>query len=140
MTDLSIIKKCCRAAVLLLLVCGCLFTVPAVAQKYAVVVPDTKLDSLVNRKIAENMELDGMPGFRIQIYFDSDRKGAQDARAKFMQQYPDMGSYLIYQQPYFKVRVGDFRSRLEAHALYKKLLSEFDKVFIVPDKINFPKL
>ena len=81
-----------------------------------------------------------MPGYRIQIYFGSERKGALDAKTKFLQAYPETEVYLIYQQPYFKVRAGDFRDRFEAHALYKKLLTEFDKVFIVPDKINLPKL
>jgi hypothetical protein len=53
---------------------------------------------------------------------------------------PEAEVYLIYQQPYFKVRVGDYRTKLEAEAVYRQLLHEFDKLFIVPDKINLPKL
>ncbi len=118
-----------------------LFSEQVLAQKeHTKIVSDPKLDSLIDKNIIENKALDGMPGFRIQIFSDSDRKGAQDARTKFLQLYPETDAYLIYQQPYFKVRVGDFRSKLEAHALYKKLQPDFDKVFIVPDKINFPKL
>jgi hypothetical protein len=57
-----------------------------------------------------------------------------------LQLYPEADAYLIYQQPNFRVRVGDFRNRMEAHALYKKMLEEFPEVIIVPDKINLPKL
>lgn len=81
-----------------------------------------------------------MPGFRIQIYADTDRKGAQEIRTRFLQLYPETEAYLTYQQPYFKVRIGDFRTRIEAYAMYKDLLQHFDKVLIVPDKINLPKL
>ncbi len=101
---------------------------------------DPLLDSLVQQNIEANKQSEGIPGYRVQIYFGSERKGAQDARQKFMQAYPETEAYLLYQQPYFKVRVGDFRDRFEAQAMYKKLLHEFDKVFIVPDRINFPKL
>ena len=101
---------------------------------------DVKLDTLINRNIEQNKAANTISGFRIQIFFGSERKAAQEARNKFMQIHPGYDAYLIYQQPYFKVRVGDFRSKLEANSLYKKVLPEFDRVFIIPDKINLPKL
>lgn len=112
----------------------------AAAQKFVQVQGDPKLDTLIERNIAANKAANSIPGYRIQVFFGSERKAAQDAKAKFLQLYPDQEAYLIYQQPYFKVRVGDFRTRLEAYALFKKILPEFDKIFIVPDKINLPRL
>ena len=123
--------------VVLLLLCA---TQASAQRKYTQINSDPELDTLIEQNIAANKTQDGIPGYRIQIFSDSDRKGAQEARNKIMQLYPETEAYLVYQQPYFKVRVGDYRSKLEAHALYKKLLNEFDKVFIVPDKINLPKL
>ena len=116
-----------------------LFALGTKAQN-VVVNSDPLLYSLVQQNIDHNKQTEGVQGYRVQIYFGSERKGAQDARQKFMQTYPETEAYLIYQQPYFKVRVGDYRDRFEAQAIYKKLLHEFDKVFIVPDRINFPKL
>ncbi len=101
---------------------------------------DAKLDSLIEQNIEINKSDNGIQGYRIQIFFGSERKAAQDAHAKFLQQNPDEEAYLIYQQPNFKVRVGNFRTRLEAQPLFRKVLPEFERVFIVPDKINLPKL
>jgi hypothetical protein len=101
---------------------------------------DAKLDSLIEKNSSDNKAADGIQGYRIQIFFGSERKVAQEARAKFVQMNPDVEAYLVYQQPYFKVRVGDFRTRLEAQPLLKKVLPEFERVFIIPDKINLPKL
>lgn len=109
-------------------------------NKFVQVQGDIKLDTLINRNIEVNKASNSIQGFRIQIFFGSERKSAQDARTKFTQLHPGFDTYLIYQQPYFKVRVGDFRTKLEAHNLYRKVLPEFERVFIIPDKINFPKL
>lgn len=110
------------------------------AQHFVQVVSDEKLDTLIERNIESNKTINGIQGYRIQIFFGSERKAASDAKSKFMQLNPDYEVYLIYQQPYFKVRVGDFRTKLEAQALFKKVLPEFERVFIIPDKINLPKL
>lgn len=125
-----------------LLFCGCIFYSNFISaqNKFVQISGDVKLDTLINRNIEANKISDGIPGFRIQIFFGSERKAAQEAKSKFSQNHPGIDAYLIYQQPYFKVRVGDFRTKIEAHSLYRKVLPEFDRVFIIPDKINLPKL
>lgn len=99
-----------------------------------------ELDSLVALNQQTNLQNPTISGYRVQIFFGSDRKAANDARTKFLQLYPELDAYLVYQQPNFKVRVGDFRTQQEAQAIFRNLLTHFDKVFIVPDKINLPKL
>lgn len=110
------------------------------AQEYTQVISDEHLDSLVAKSRLANIEAGGMQGFRIQIFFGSDRKEANEARTKFLQLFPETEAYLVYQAPYYKVRVGDYRNQLEAQPVYRKVLTEFEKVFIVPDKVNWPKL
>jgi hypothetical protein len=110
------------------------------AQQSVQVQSDPRLDSLVQQHIEANKAANGMQGYRVQIFFGSERKPAQDAKTRVLQLMPNEEVYLIYQQPYFKVRVGDYRTRLEAEAVYRRLMREFDKVFIIPDKINLPKL
>jgi hypothetical protein len=110
------------------------------AQQNVQVIGDAHLDSLVQRNIELNQAANGIQGYRVQIFFGSDRKAANEARTKFLQLYPETEAYLVYQQPNFKVRVGDYRNQLEAQAIYRSLLNQFETVFIVPDKINLPKL
>jgi hypothetical protein len=125
---------------LFLFICFVVLSCQVSAQQSVQIVGDENLDSLVQQNIIKNEELKGIQGYRIQIFFGSDRKAANDARTKFLQLYPEVEAYLVYQAPYFKVRVGDFRTQLEAQAIYKDVLAQFDKVFIVPDKINLPRL
>jgi hypothetical protein len=124
----------------LVFVSGMLMNKLHAQSQYTQVQSDSRLDSLVEQHIETNKAANGIQGFRVQVFFGSERKPAQDAKTKMLQLMPDEEVYLIYQQPYFKVRVGDYRTRLEAEAAYRKLMHEFDKVFVIPDKINLPKL
>lgn len=78
------------------------------------------------------------PGFRVQLYFGNDRSKALEMRSDFMTSYPSYGAYLIYQQPYFKVRAGDFYTRLEAQGFLKKIQSIYSSAFIVTDEVKLP--
>lgn len=110
------------------------------AQQHVQVLGDANLDSLVQLNIENNKTAEGIQGYRIQIFFGSDRKAANDARTKFLQLFPEVEAYLVYQQPNFKVRVGDFRNQLEAQPVYRSIQKQFETIFIVPDRIALPKL
>ena len=126
---------------LILLLCCVGFNLSLVAQQPAVqIINDEHLDSLIVKNIESNKTHSTIQGYRVQIFFGTDRKVANEERTKFLNLFPEVEAYLIYQQPYFKVRVGDYRTALDAQAMYRKILNEFDKIFIVPDKINLPKL
>ncbi|WP_299589916.1 SPOR domain-containing protein [Mucilaginibacter sp.] len=78
-------------------------------------------------------------GYRVQIFFGSSRQAAYDAQAKFNEEYPELRTYIIYNEPNFKVRAGDFRTRLEAQKLVQEIRPMFSSLFIIPEKINPPK-
>lgn len=111
---------------------------------------DPALDTLINRyilmskKVYKEKNYYGMNGFRIQIYASSNRNAREEsnkARADFINKFPDIVSYPVYQHPgYFKIRVGDFRTRTEATKLFLIISKEFPDAYIVPDIINFPDL
>ncbi len=104
---------------------------------------DTRLETLIHRQIEFNKEQKGIPGFRIQIFFGSgrpSRDNANEAKAKFLSYFSDKEAYIRYQTPFYKVRVGDFRTKLEALKMFKRVLRKFPNAYIVPDVINFPDL
>ena len=107
-------------------------------------IQDKRVPALVEKHIALNDAQTGvMEGYRIQIYFDSgneSKKHAMDARSAFIQKHPDIPAYLTFQEPFFKVRVGDFRTKLEADGVLQQLLAVFPNAYTVRDKINFPKV
>jgi hypothetical protein len=53
--------------------------------------------------------------------------------------YPELKSYTQFALPnYYKVRVGNFRTKTEATKLYLLVTKAFPDAYLVPDYINFP--
>ena len=80
-----------------------------------------------------------MPGFRVQVYFGPNRTKANEIKTDFLQLFPNTGAYLVYQQPNFKIRVGDFKTRLEAMKLLKEIQTLYSAAFIVKDEVKLPE-
>jgi hypothetical protein len=99
---------------------------------------------LLNKNLYENSGYYGMEGYRIQIYSSSNRNAREESgkvRAQFMSKFPYIVSYPLFADPgYFKIRVGDFRTKIEATKLFFLVSKEFPDAYIVPDFINFPDI
>jgi hypothetical protein len=80
-----------------------------------------------------------VPGYRVQIYNGNDRALAQKIKTDILQAHPDLPVYLIYETPYFKVRLGDYRDKIEAQKMLHDMKLLYTGVLLVPDKINFPE-
>jgi hypothetical protein len=112
------------------------------SKQKVTVIQDPRIISLVEKHIYLN-EKQKIAGWRVQIFFESGNNSKSRAHSKkglFLAMYPDMGVYLMFQSPYYKVRVGDFRSRMDAEGFKQKLLGEFPDAFVVKDEINFPEV
>ncbi len=104
---------------------------------------DAQIEHVFNLDILQSARQPGMHGFRIRIYFDlgqKSRKQSEDAVDEFMQKYPGISIYRSYVSPYYKVSVGDFRTRDNALKLYHQLLKDYPRAFIIPEWVNFPPL
>jgi hypothetical protein len=98
------------------------------------------LDSLIDKNIEINKQKKTIDGFRIQLFSGNERNNANNIKTKFLRLYREQKAYITYQQPYFKIRVGDFRTKLEAKIFYNKIKVDFEECIIISDKINLPKL
>ncbi len=105
---------------------------------------DPGLDTLINRYILYNMRLNGLEGFRIQIYNSSNKNAREESgkkRAEFMNNFPDIKSYASFERPgYYKIRVGDYRSKTEGTKDLLLIRRVFPDAYLVPDVIDFPDL
>lgn len=102
-------------------------------------------DKLVNELILKHILIneakkEKMKGYRVQIHFGPEKSKAMDVKAKYTMEYANSRAYLDYQQPYFKIRVGDFRTKLEAYKLLQEISGDFPGAFIVQDEIELPPL
>ncbi|MCU6768056.1 SPOR domain-containing protein [Barnesiella propionica] len=84
-------------------------------------------------------------GYRIQVFSDNQRHAKTEAQNKQQQirnKFPEMGTYIIYNSPFFRLRVGDFRSYEEANRALQDLKNAFPQfareMRVVRDKINVP--
>ena len=104
------------------------------------IIQSNEIDKLLLKHLQINSENESIDGYRIQIHFGGEREKAKTIKTKFLQQFPDVAAYEVYQQPNFKVRVGDFRTRLEAQKFMSEINMYFPSAFIVADEIHLPKL
>jgi hypothetical protein len=104
-----------------------------------IIYQDRRIKNLMNKQIRIDEKNPGFEGYRIQIFFDSGsqaRSKANQIKSDFLTMYSDIGAYMTYEQPFFKIRVGDFRSMLEAQGFKNIISAYFPSAFIVSDKIN----
>ena len=107
------------------------------------IVQDEKVDLLVSKHIQINQNRQGIDGFRIQIFFDSGNNSkirAQSIHESFLAKYPDVGAYLSFKTPNYKVRVGDFRTKLDAQRFLNEIIADYPNAWIIDDQINLPKV
>ena len=105
------------------------------------VLDDIRIKVLLQRYMEINRGISN--GYRVQIFSSSgvgSSEQAQKARGKFLNEDFDIPAYLVDAPPYFRVRAGDFRTRLEAQKYRELIRPIFPGAFIVPDKINLPEL
>lgn len=107
------------------------------------VISDPRIDQLVEKHIYLNQHLSTLDGWRVQIFFDSganSKRRASDALNRFTALYPETQAYLSFKEPYYRVRVGDFRTRLEAEGFMKAIAADYPNAFAAADMINPPPL
>ena len=98
-------------------------------------------DVAVTRMVEKHVELNSMvktiPGYRVQIASFSganSKLNAFNLRDRFLLDYPAVQAYIVFDEPNFKVKVGDFRTRLEAYAFLQQI-KEVYKGYLVRDNI-----
>ena len=94
--------------------------------------------------VSEVAEKTKVHGFRIQVFSDNNQKTSQrEARSKekrINERFPEYETYIVYNSPYWRLKVGDFKTEFEAEAAaddIKRAFPEFAReVRIVRDRVN----
>jgi len=119
-------------------------TVGAFAQDTSSVVvhKDPRLDVLLKKQGDINAAIKKANahtarGFRLLVINTNKRDEAIAAKTKVYTNFPELKAYLVYQSPYFKLKVGNFKTRDEAQEYQKSLGYYFPKgVFVIADTIE----
>lgn len=108
-----------------------------------VIITQPTADSLVALHIAYNQAFPAFPGYRIQLLMESGNdalKEADELVTKFSEKYPKTGTYITFREPYYRVRIGDFRSRLEAEYFLTQISRKYPNAWVIQDDIQLPSL
>lgn len=93
---------------------------------------DEQIDLLIEAYLANKK----FNGYRIQIFSSSNNKwDAVQVKSNFIRLFPSIQSYLVYQAPNFKVHVGDYLDRLEAHRVLDEIKVQFTSAFLVKGEV-----
>ena len=98
---------------------------------------EAKLKTLSDKCAEYHRKTDGeSDGYRIKIHFGVDKTVAHEVKQKFAAAYNNITPYEEYRQPNFVVVVGDFKTRVDAYAVFKKIQSDFPNAYIIKSKIK----
>ena len=101
---------------------------------------DPRIDSLMTQQTKINKSLDGVSGFRIQIKNTTTQKDANELRARFSRDFPELKSYLRYSAPYYKIRIGDYLTKLETQKDLIAIKKKYRGAYPVPCPINLEEV
>ena len=88
---------------------------------------DTKPNTTTRKNIS---------GFRIQVVISNEFEECQQSRKELQKLFPDQKTYIVHEFPFYKLRLGNFRTRKDAESYIKNLSdNNIKSTQIVPDRI-----
>jgi hypothetical protein len=101
-----------------------------------------EMDSLIfdnyRKHLIQNSRNRGVEGYRIRIFSDNGHGAKENqmrVRASFLSLFPEIPTYYRYEGSYYKIYVGDFRTKRDALKTLAVISKDFPDAFIVEDKI-----
>ena len=82
----------------------------------------------------------GINGWRLQLKFKAKESEIIKIKLKFIKLYPDIPVFLEYQEPYYRIRVGNCRTKLEALKIKNLIKKHFTDTYPVPEIISITDL
>ena len=127
---------------LLFFIITCLLSISCVAQYGSLnLTQDPRIDNLIMKQRQIHVNDSTIDGFRVQIFMELGNDAlihADSVKTRFQEQYPEVPIYLVFGQPYYRLRIGDFRTRLEAENMYQQVKDEYRNAFVTADRIELP--
>lgn len=108
---------------------------------------DVAVTQLVQKHIELNERVRTIPGYRIQVASLSgtaSKNRAFEMKERLREAYPGVEAYVVFDEPNFKVKVGDFRTRLDAFVFLQRIRADFPGTIIrdniYPVQINWDEM
>jgi hypothetical protein len=90
---------------------------------------------LIEQKIAYNKEQNSYPGYKIQIYYGSEKE-CYEIKDEFTSLFPEIPTSIIFSTPQWKLQVGAYRSRLDADKSIQSIKKEYPSAIVLATDIE----
>lgn len=90
------------------------------------------MDSLAS----QNRKLELAQGYRVMVYTGNNRDEANKVKERVYKLLPHTDVYVIYDQPTFRIKAGDFLTKLEAEMALARLKKEYAGALIIKDQVS----
>ena len=103
---------------------------------------DDRIESLISKQRQIYKIDSSFSGYRVHVFMEIGNdalKHAEETKSQFERAFPDIPIYLTYSEPYFRLRAGNFRNRVEAEQCLRRIKPMFKEAFVTADMIYRPK-
>lgn len=104
---------------------------------------DPRIEDLVELHITYNKAFPLIDGYRIQLIMRAGNSALDEVnqiKTEFEESQPSINTYVTFREPYYRLRVGDFRTRLDAIKFMESIKRSYPQAWVIKDKIAFPEL
>ena len=104
---------------------------------------DSRIATLLQKQRQIHALDNTFSGYRIHIFMEIGNEAlthAEKVKKQFEEVFPDIPIYLSYSEPYFRLRAGDFRNRVEAEQCLHRIKPQFREAFVTADMVYEPKI
>ncbi|AQG82583.1 sporulation protein [Spirosoma montaniterrae] len=95
-----------------------------------------QLDYVMDTIATQNRSVRYAPGFRVQVYVGNQRQEVESIKLLIYQNFPELSPYLTYNQPTYKLKVGDFMRRIDAERYFSSIKRLVTSAQLQPDKVD----
>tara|TARA_B100001093_G_scaffold520525_1_gene617685 strand:- start:6061 stop:6453 length:393 start_codon:yes stop_codon:yes gene_type:complete len=104
------------------------------------IINEKGIDNLVLKYETILKNTGGINGWRLQLKFKAKESEIIKIKLKFIKLFPNIPVFLEYQEPYYRIRVGNCRTKLEALKIKNLIKHHFSDTYPVPEIISITKL
>ncbi|NNV57067.1 SPOR domain-containing protein [Limnovirga soli] len=98
----------------------------------------TQKEAAVNKITAQMTSTGKFRGYRLQVLNTRNRELAFKTKADLLRLFPSQKTYISFQAPNFKVRIGNFLKKPDAVAFQKQFAKAYNQnAYIVEDVIDY---
>lgn len=135
------IKRISWFGIPFLVVAYVILLTPSLHGQQILILEDPEISHLMQEYTEWNQQEQRIDGWRIQIINTDDRRKMEQALSTFKYHFPEI-SYVKWRQlnPYYKVIIGAFETKLEVLAFLQKVKEYFPSAIPIIEKIDEKEL